>query len=353
MNDAAPQTAAAFRDLIDLVGRVDQRFAHLDDPVTVAEGYRWILTILQVGSDVWLWGDTQKPRFVDITSPYKRWGGDNTDAAYQYAPVDPRRTYRVTGTVGTAVYLSLTVYGGPDDGRYSTRIVGTLNSRDGFKVDADGRFELWLSPTPPPDGGAWIQLEPDAVAAITRDYRVDPASERATWRIECVDGEGDPVLTDDVLARRLRAVATWVEEQASIIPVQPPVVNDVAEPYPVPQQTFGWAAGDAAYAMGGFDLGPDEALVVRGRSPECAFWNLCLWNPYLHTYDDAYDRVSINGGQAVYEPDGSWEVVVAGRDPGHPNWISTQGHRSGLLWFRWFLPERTPDRPECEVITLA
>ncbi len=96
----------------------------------------------------------------------------------------------------------------------------------------------------------------------------------------------------------------------------------------MPQQTFGWAAGDAAYCFGGFDLGPDEALVVRGRSPECAFWNLCLWTPYLHTYDDAYDRVAINGGQVRYEDDGSWEIVVAGRDPGHANWISTQGHRS-------------------------
>jgi len=352
MSDRAPKTAAAFRDLLDLVGRVDQRFAHLDDEVTVVEGYRWILSILQVGADVWLWGDTQRPRFVDIVGPYKKWGGDNTDAAYQYAPVDPRRTYRVTGRRGEAVYLSLTVYGGPDDGHYSTRIVGTLNDRDGFEVADDGTFELWLSPSPPARGGAWIKLEDDAVAVLTRDYRVDPDGRRAEWRIECVDGGGDGILTDADMARRMRAVATWLEEQAAMVPVNPPVVNDVAEPYPVPQQTFGWAAGDAAYAFGGFDLGPDEALVVRGRSPECAFWNLCLWTPYLHTYDAAYDRVTINGGQVVYEPDGSWEVVVAGRDPSHPNWISTQGHRSGLLWFRWFLPDETPERPLSHLIRL-
>jgi hypothetical protein len=261
-----------------------------------------------------------------------------------YAPIDPRRTYRVRGVQGDAVYLSLTVYGGPDDGRYSTRIVGSLND------PAEAEFEWWLSPTPPPDGQPWIRLEPDAVAAITRDYLVDPDRDRrAAWSIECLDGEGDGVLGDAEMARRMRAVATWVEEQAALVPVQPPVVNDVAEPYPVPQQTFGWAAGDAAYAFGGFDLGDDEALVVRGRSPECRFWNLCLWTPYLHTYDAAYDRVTINGGQVAYEPDGSWEVVVAGRDPGHPNWLSTQGHRSGLLWFRWFLPSETPARPTCEV----
>jgi hypothetical protein len=102
--------------------------------------------------------------------------------------------------------------------------------------------------------------------------------------------------------------------------------------------THGWAAGDAAYAMGSFELGDDQALVVRGRSPACAFWNLCLWNPFLHTYNYDYERVNINGSQVRYEPDGSWEIVIAGRDPGHPNWVSTAGHPSGRIWLRWFLP---------------
>ena len=90
-------------------------------------------------------------------------------------------------------------------------------------------------------------------------------------------------------------------------------------------------------------------MLIRGRSPECAFWNACLWNPFLHTFDYAYDRVTINGTQVVYEPDGSWEIAIAAQDPGHPNWISTQGHRSGRIWFRWFLPDQTPDRPTVEV----
>ena len=73
----------------------------------------------------------------------------------------------------------------------------------------------------------------------------------------------------------------------------------------------------------------DEALVIEGRSPPCAFWNVCLWNQFLHTYDYAYERVTLNGDQAVYEPDGSWRLVVARRDPGHPNWVSTAGHCPG------------------------
>ncbi len=127
----------------------------------------------------------------------------------------------------------------------------------------------------------------------------------------------------------------------------------VDPPYPVPTTTFGRAAGDAAYAMGAFELDDDAALVIRGRSPACAFWNMCLWNRLLPTYNDDYERVTINGAQTTYEPDGSWIIVVSARRPAHPDWVSTAGYRSGRVWFRWFLPDHTPEQPQVEVLPVA
>ena len=54
--------------------------------------------------------------------------------------------------------------------------------------------------------------------------------------------------------------------------------------------------------------------------------------------------VSAKGGVDIEE--------VAATDPGHPNWVSTAGHRRGRIWFRWFLPERTPDQPTATVVPL-
>jgi hypothetical protein len=105
--------------------------------------------------------------------------------------------------------------------------------------------------------------------------------------------------------------------------------------------------------MGSYQLEDGQALVLRGRSPECAFWNLCLWNPFLHTYNYDYERVTINGAQVHYEDDGSWVIVISPTDPGHPNWVSTAGHHKGRIWFRWFLPEVTPDQPEVEVVAVG
>ena len=143
-------------------------------------------------------------------------------------------------------------------------------------------------------------------------------------------------------------MTTWVREQAASCPCHR-VPNIVDPPYPVPTTTFGWAAGDAAYAMGAFELEDDEALVIRGRSPDCAFWNMCR-ETFLHTYNYDYERVTINGAQVIYEPDGSWTIVVASATPAHPNWVSTAGHRAGHIWFRWFLPPETPAQPQVAIL---
>ncbi len=348
------ETAAAVRDLLDLMQGFEARFSQGDpalvDEQAVLEGYRWIFTIVQVGMQAHLWADPQRPQFVDIVGRYQKWGGDNSDAFYQYAPIDPTKTYRVRARRADAVYYSLTVYGGPNDGRYSERIVGSVSDRD-LDDGPDGDVEIILSPNEHPQ--PWIKLEPDAVCAITRDYLVEPdTSRRMEWKIECLDGSHEPLLTDEGLAAKFRAVRTWIEDQAKITPLALGEPNVIEDPYPVPTTTFGWAAGDAAYAIGSYQLADDEALVIRGRSPECAFWNLCLWNPFLHTYNSDYDRVTINGGQCTYEPDGSWTIVVSERDPGHPNWVRTQGHPRGRLWFRWFYPDETPARPTAEVVAV-
>lgn len=345
------RTGAVVRELISELAAIQERLLTgpgLDEK-SVLEGHKWIFSVLRTGLETQVWADPGAPRFTDIVGPYHKWGGDNADAFYQFAKLDPARTYRVHGRRGDAVYLSLTVYGGPDDGHYSERIVGSANDRT-MIFAADGTFQLIVGPGEDAD----LRLESDAVCALTRDYLADPkAGRRAEWYIECLTPErGRRRDHDSDLARRFQAALTWLREQSALVlPLEDS--NEVGEPYPVPSQTVGWAAGDAAYAIGSFSLRPDEALVIDGRSPGCAFWNLCLWNPFLHTYDYDRERVTINGHQVVYRGDGSWRIVVAADDPGHPNWVSTAGHEKGRLWFRWFLPEQAPSRPVTRVVPLA
>ncbi|MDQ2647969.1 MAG: hypothetical protein M3Z03_00280 [Actinomycetota bacterium] len=301
---------------------------------------RWLTTVLHIATQTNLWARPDRPRVVPITGPSLRWGGDNPDATYGHVALDHAHTYRVRARVGSAVYSSLTVYGGPRDGHYSTRIVGTVRPTD-LAPDAEGWRSFVLGP------GADLELDLDTEVGVTRDYYREVDGRVPTeWAIEVLDG---PAGDDDLDAALLRT-ANWLDDQAAIVPVELEG-NVVQAPYPVPEHTFGWAAGDAAYAMGAFDLGDGERLVLRGRSPACAFWNVCLWNPLLHSFDSTDGTpTSRHDGEIELDADGGWTIEL-GTGPGSgPNQLSSQGRPKGLIWFRWFLPDATPDPVTAEVV---
>ncbi|MGO9873673.1 MAG: DUF1214 domain-containing protein [Acidimicrobiia bacterium] len=345
----------AFHELCDLLRDADRTFLEgeraLEDEVSVAEGYRYLTDALHAALEIYLRSDARRPAFVPIVGPTFKWGGDNSDAFYNFAPVSPELEYRIRGKRGDAVYLSVCVYGGPDDGRWSTSIVSNVNDRD-LIFDGDGSFEIAVSRDRPADARNWLALTDDANAMITRDYHVDPMRGAPTvYEIEPIPAQGSPApFTDAEMAARLRSVTNFLRELLAITPLPDPAEpNTIANVWAVPDATYGWAAKDAYYAMGMFDLADDEQLVIDGRSPECAYWGCMLWNPFMQTFDYRYERIGINSAQAVYATDGSWRLVVASCDPGQPNWLSTAGHRRGVLFFRWFLAEETPTTPVARV----
>ena len=362
-DDGGPlASTAAFHELLGLITQADSGFLSgpraMEEPGSQAETYLWLLDVLSVAVDAFVKSDPHRPELTPIVSPTRKFGGDNRDAHYHHCRIDPALTYRVRGRRTDAVYIALTVYGGPPDGHWTTRIVGTINDR-AMEIADDGTFEVILSPDPHP--GNWVQLEPDAVDLVTRDYLADRDTDIATeWSIEVV-GPADavrpapPRLTDDEIAARLRRATNFISEMVAMFPMpyDPAKANQLDEPYAQPPITYGWAAGDAAYCMGWYDLADDEALVIEGRSPACAFWNLCLWNACIQTYDYRYENVTLNGTQADIDADGSWRIVVSAGDPGVANWLSTAGHPRGVLWFRWFLAESVPDRPTTTVVPVA
>ena len=100
-------------------------------------------------------------------------------------------------------------------------------------------------------------------------------------------------------------------------------------------------------------LKPDEALVMRGRWPECRFANVVLWNQLMQTLDYRFRRVSFNRKQTTLEEDGSFKIVLAHQDPGVPNWLDTEGRMLGLIFWRFQLAEGPIEPVTTEVVKLA
>ncbi len=106
-----------------------------------------------------------------------------------------------------------------------------------------------------------------------------------------------------------------------------------AFPQPVTPGNHALAALDAAYSMAPYVLGPDEALLITGRWPECRCANVSLWNRHLQTYDYAHRRVSLNRAQTNLDADGSFRDGDRARRPGRAELARHRGPsvRDGVL----------------------
>jgi hypothetical protein len=370
------KTAAAWRELVEGLTALDQTFlagpkAVGGDEQAVAEGYRFLATILGVALDSYLFVEPTNPTFVDVNTPARRdrqWGGDNTDAYYCSTPIDPNGSYRVWGNKGDSAYFSMTVYNEPSPGAWSDRIVAIVNDTD-LSVDADGNFEFVVGPVRP-DGydDAFVAIDESAAVLFTRDYQVDPRlGRRIDWHIEPLQPPKPVRHSDADTAARLRTALTWIKTMFAIVPLEiapresdltlghnvPQVANEFAAPYQVMDSNYGWSARDACYSFGSFVLEADEALVVTHRPPACRFWNVIVWNQFMagHSIDD--ERTSLNHAGAVPNRDGSVTVVIARQLLSHPNAISTVDHRGGVAAFRWFLADQVPEPPHAVVIKAA
>ena len=173
-----------------------------------------------------------------------------------------------------------------------------------------------------------------------------------------LDASGPSPPPDDAsIAAGFRRVANYVRSRTLGIgppgeSAQPAFVSREPHvfPPPVPPADHALAAMDAAYSMAPYLLGPDDALVMRARWPECRCANVMLWNRHMQTYDYVHRPVSLNRTQMHLDPDGSFRVVVAHRDPGVPNWIDTEGRPFGLVFWRFMLPQGPIETPQAEVV---
>ena len=360
----------AFVELLATLREVGDRYAGdewgLTDPTDVAEGLRVIVHHLGTGIETQFEDDAAHPTFREIVTPWRKALGDNADARYHDARVHPAGTYRVRGRTGSAVYVSFTVEAGADDGAFPSGTVGVLNDT-GFDVADDGSFEITAGG--PPRERGWLPLPSDASRLTVRHYWEEERSPQAPPRadlgltIDLVDGaEGVPAAppapTDASVAASLRRMGTYVrsrtlESMAKPGDGDPPAFvsrQPHVFPHPVPPGAHALAAADAAYSMAPYLLGPDDALVMRVRWPDCRCANVSLWTRQLQTFDYLRGRVSLNRAQAVPGADGTVPVVIAHRDPGVPNWLSTEGRPFGLVFWRFMLPEGPIATPEAEVV---
>jgi hypothetical protein len=361
-----------FCELLRKAGDVIAREDLGTTPFDRAEGLRYLSRLLAAGFS----------SFVEATGPAHpvfrplpelvKMGLDNPDNYYVSASIDPRRDYRISGRRGTIHYLSFAAQNQNFAARDRiTGGAGHLNDSE-LALASDGSFEIVASQREHTGASFaqraegerrpsnWLRLAPDTKQILVRQTFLERARERPVEvAIECVGAAAGPPPALDparvggqLLGSAMYAIgcAQWFADWVVGFRAKAPV-NAFHLPSEDDHRRLG---GDPNIRLwlGTWRLAPDEALVVEATPPKCHYWNFQLANVWAESLDSRFSRVHLNSSQAAYRGDGSFELVVAHRDPGHPNWISTAGHEHGTMGLRWVLADAHPE-PRTRVVKLA
>jgi hypothetical protein len=303
-----------------------------------AAGMRHLMVLLAVGIDVALRVDPDPVLAVSRASmdDIVTWGLECPDCIYMNASFRAGESYRLFGNRGTARYVGLQTM----DGMAATSNVLV----DELDVDDDGNFEAILSADE--HQGNWLKLAGDHPTLTVRNFLYDWDTETvASLQVERIGDEVEPkdrsVELDVSVSRQLYALGEFVYDNLKFFLDfgAMPQANDFVPP--MDMSSMG-AAAENRPVIGRFELEPDEALILEVEPPKGVYWSVSLGNPWLETIHYGRHQSSLNGHQAVIDPDGLARFVLCDRDPGVANWLDTAGFSNGAMLLRCVRTETAP-----------
>jgi len=346
---------AEFCDQLKKAGAVIQRDSLPGSAFDRGEGYRYLSRLARLALEKFVeYGDPKAPLFYQLSHETAKIGQDNPDSYYQNAKISGECEYRVFGTRGNIGYLGFGTYFG-DYGKPGRSGCGGYLEGSELQVNPDGSFEIFISCKQKP--GNWLPMEPDTTMLIVRQNYLDRTREEpAKLQIERIDSQERPATLNPVsFAQNLASAGAYVAATADLFAQWAEGLAETAHSLkPLDPKVTGAAHGDPhmLFHMGYWQLEADEALVIEGRPPECAYWNFQLSNVWMESLDYRYHQIHTNKHTTHYEDDGSFRLVIAHKDPGLPNWMDTAGHSRGTMALRWAKSSGNPT-PESRVVKQA
>jgi len=336
-----------FCDALKDAGQVVQSEKAPKDPLNRAEGYRYLTRLLRGGLESFLeHSDADFPVLRCICHETIKLGADNPDNRYETASINSKHDYRISGYRGSVDYLGLgsviNLYG--SGGGMET--TGYVEASE-LTIADDGYFEIVISQQEQP--GNWLPMGPETNSINVRQTFQDRDNEvAADLKIERIGAEGlrpEP-LTAEKLDQSLRGAMMFVQGASYMFEDWAESFVATTNQLPAADQEYCQSIGgdpNIFYFHSAWALAEDEALVLEAAEiPECKTWNFQLDNWWMESLDYRYHNIHFNKHTAHYEPDGSVKIVVAEKNPGHPNWVETAGHRQGSMCWRWIGAQQHP-----------
>jgi hypothetical protein len=295
------------------------------DEQTRAEGIGYLARLASGAIQRNMMGPERLTNGLDFNQP--RIGGFNPDYRIGVANVQPTKRYRLRGQMNDVYRLGLGLYSLAPDGGIVI---------DAYRVLMGGKdttFDIDIGPNASADTG--LRALPGTNVFIMRELLLKPDGKRIDVALETLDDPptGREPLAVESIARGMTGAqyffagalkqflgwsSTFATQVNTIVPLLPELDNKVQ--------------GDPGtrYFTGAFQLRDDQAMIVEIPQMTCDYWQIALCNHWQEPLPASHR----NHSTAKKDADGVVRIIIAPRDPGHPNWLTTAGRTRGVIWHR-------------------
>jgi len=264
--------------------------------------------------------------------PGARIGGDNPDNCYRMVGIAPDGRYRLrVRTVGTppssTTFTLMANYG-------TSKTIQTISAETAQR-ESDGSFTILIDGDPANDRTNHLRSNEDAKILFIRDSLGDWTTQTPhAVQIERLNPPTrDPLSDEEVVARAAKIMTDdvplyyWFVRLCTGKPLDQLID-------PAGSGRLGGLVSQAG-SQGRLQLGDDDATIVRLDPAGAAYVDFVLHDNWFRTIDYWKVQSSLTNGQMKADPDGTYTIVVALRDPGVHNWVDPAGLRNVLTVTRW------------------
>jgi len=341
----------AFVEAVAEAEKIIASAPHVRTEQDLIEGYDYLAGSIRASLQLAWSYELDFPYFVQSTGPYTKMGLDNPDTLYFHSYLRDDGEYVVGGRRGTTADLSFQVL----NGDYSpVEVPDSLAAFDdrAFAVGDDGAFEIRFG------GRGEFPLAKGSAMLVVREVYSDWAAEErgSIWiRRAGNEGQAPPRLTRDRVAKRYGVAGKILLSRLKTFLAFPEwfylklPVNTLTEP----RLTPGGLASQYS-SVGHYELEPDQAMVITvPKAEDAPYQGIQLGSMWYISLDYINHQTSLTAAQAHVDADGLMRFVVAERNPGHPNWLETLGHRRGYVQLRWQRLSRALSRQDGPVVEVV
>jgi len=375
-NLVSGRTWETFCETLKVAGTAIIQHGTPKDPVSQAEGYRYLSRLLRVSLEAFVeCNDPEFPTLVALSNGSRVArvciGSDNPDNLYLSATIDARNDYVVRGTRGTVHYLGFGTqaggYGQP--GGLSTvdyKEANELTLNLHLKQD---QIVLYLSrnePTDPVQRANWLRLDPtiNPHVLIVRNTFIDRTIEvpskltihkmktnnRKMLGDQSISSSGNDKIAGSISCKELEdGLAT----AGMFVAATPLLFCNWANGFQKHVNTLPLFDQITSNKMGGdpniryyhsaWKIEKNEVLVIDAIPPICDTWNIQINNYWMESLDYRYHTIHTNKGLATYQDNQKSKVriIVAHQIDAtikNVTWLSCCGRTEGTMCFRWIKP---------------